>query len=93
MHLHLKPVAMKDIDTFELVFSSREGASTYHRVQVTTDPENKAELACIHKLGFTLEGRVRQGQWREGAWHDQLLFSLLRNEWELASPHELCEGK
>lgn len=61
MHLHLKPVAMKDIDTFELAFSNREGASTY--------------------------------QWREGAWHDQLLFSLLRNEWELASPHELCEGK
>jgi aminoglycoside 6'-N-acetyltransferase len=25
---------------------------------------------------------VRRAQWRAGRWHDQVLFSLLRNEFE-----------
>lgn len=52
-----------------------------NRIQITTDPENKAELACIHKLGFIQEGIIREGQWREGEWHDQMLFSMLRSDW------------
>jgi aminoglycoside 6'-N-acetyltransferase len=51
------------------------------RIQVTTDPENAAELAAIGRVGFTLEGRIRRAQWRGGHWHDQMLFSLLRSEW------------
>lgn len=53
-----------------------------HRIQITTDPENKAELACIEKLGFVQEGRIREGQRREGVWQDQLLFSRLRTDWK-----------
>ncbi|MEU1875973.1 GNAT family protein [Streptosporangium sp. NPDC020072] len=50
------------------------------RVQATTDPENLAEIRCLEKIGFQQEGRVRRAQWRGGRWHDQLLFSLLRDE-------------
>jgi aminoglycoside 6'-N-acetyltransferase len=52
------------------------------RIQATTDPENRAELRCLEKVGFTLEGAVRRAQWRGGRWHDQLLLSLLRDEYE-----------
>ena len=50
------------------------------RVQATTDPQNTAEITCLRRIGFQLEGTVRRAQWRGGAWHDQLLFSLLRDE-------------
>jgi aminoglycoside 6'-N-acetyltransferase len=50
------------------------------RVQATTDPENQAELNCLRKIGFSQEGVVRRAQWRGGRWHDQVLFSLLREE-------------
>ncbi|MFF0575931.1 GNAT family N-acetyltransferase [Streptosporangium saharense] len=59
------------------------------RVQATTDPENLAEIRCLEKVGFRLEGRVRRAQWRGGRWYDQLLYSLLRDE--LDAPDELDE--
>jgi aminoglycoside 6'-N-acetyltransferase len=51
------------------------------RIQVTTDAENAAELAAAKKAGFQVEGTVRRAQWRGGRWHDQVLLSVLRNEW------------
>lgn len=53
------------------------------RVQATTDPENTAEIRCLEKIGFRLEGVVRRAQWRGGRWHDQLLYSVLRDEFDL----------
>jgi RimJ/RimL family protein N-acetyltransferase len=55
------------------------------RVQATTDPENLAELRCLEKVGFTREGVVRRAQWRGARWHDQVLFSILRDEWTAAA--------
>jgi RimJ/RimL family protein N-acetyltransferase len=56
--------------------------SRVERIQATTDPENAAELACLKKIGFCEEGLVRRAQWRGGQWHDQLLFSILRDEFQ-----------
>jgi len=50
------------------------------RIQATTDPTNIAERTCLERIGFVLEGTVRMAQWRQGRWHDQLLYSILRNE-------------
>jgi len=33
------------------------------------------------KAGFVLEGRMRQAEFREGAYQDVLLYSVLRDEW------------
>ena len=51
------------------------------RVQATTDPQNAAELRCLQKAGLVVEGVVRRAQWRGGRWHDQVLLSVLRDEW------------
>jgi RimJ/RimL family protein N-acetyltransferase len=50
------------------------------RIQATTDPSNIAERTCLERIGFVLEGTVRRAQWRQGGWHDQLLYSILRDE-------------
>ncbi len=51
------------------------------RIQFTTAAETAAEIAAVEKVGFHLEGRIRRPPWRGGRWHDQLLLSLLRDEW------------
>ncbi|ROS75338.1 GNAT family N-acetyltransferase [Cellulomonas sp. PhB143] len=50
------------------------------RVQAFTDVANLAEQRALEKVGFQREGVVRRAQWREGAWHDQVLYSVLRDE-------------
>ncbi len=48
------------------------------RIQAFTDIENVAEQRILEKVGFTREGVIRSAQWREGGWHDQVLYSILR---------------
>ncbi len=50
------------------------------RVQAWTDAKNVAEQRALESAGFTREGVVRMAQWRQGAWHDQVLYSVLRSE-------------
>ncbi|WP_347350631.1 GNAT family protein [Intrasporangium sp.] len=52
-----------------------------NRVQAHTDVTNGAEQRALAKAGFTAEGVVRGGQWRNGSWHDGRLYSILRSEW------------
>jgi RimJ/RimL family protein N-acetyltransferase len=50
------------------------------RVEAQTDVTNLAEQRSLEKAGFTREGIIRQAQWRNGVWHDLVLYSKLRNE-------------
>lgn len=50
------------------------------RVEATTDITNLAEQRALEKAGFTREGVLRQVQWRNGAWHDLVVYSKLRGE-------------
>jgi aminoglycoside 6'-N-acetyltransferase len=56
--------------------------ATYNimRVQASTDIENAAEQQALAKAGFTREGVIRKAQWRNGAYHDLVLYSKLRGE-------------
>jgi RimJ/RimL family protein N-acetyltransferase len=51
-----------------------------HRIQAATDVLNVGGQSILKYLGFTQEGLVRSAQWRNGEWHDQILFSLLRTD-------------
>lgn len=53
-----------------------------NRVEAHTDVTNIAEQRALESAGFTREGTVRGAQWRNGAFHDGYLYSILRNEWE-----------
>ena len=50
------------------------------RVEASTDITNSAELRALEKAGFTREGVLRKAQWRNGDWHDLVVYSKLRGE-------------
>src|SRR6266545_1368319 len=52
-----------------------------HRITAACGPENAASSRVLVKLGFTLEGRLRDHAFTNGAWRDSLLYSLLITEY------------
>ncbi|MFF5109286.1 GNAT family N-acetyltransferase [Streptosporangium sp. NPDC000509] len=48
------------------------------RIQSFTDIANYGEQRALEKAGFEREGILRRAQWRDGGWHDQILYSVLR---------------
>lgn len=54
--------------------------SDANRVEADTDVENIPEQRPLEKAGFIREGVLRGAQWRNGAWHDQVVYSRLCQE-------------
>lgn len=50
------------------------------RVEAGTDDDNLAEQRSLEKAGFSREGVLRHAQFRDGAWHDIVLYSCLRSD-------------
>lgn len=50
------------------------------RIEAGTDVDNVAEQRALEKVGFRREGVMRGHAFREGAWHDTVLYSVLRDE-------------
>jgi RimJ/RimL family protein N-acetyltransferase len=55
------------------------GTTRVERIQAYTDRENVAEQRALEKSGFAREGVLRSAQWRDGGWHDQILYSVVRS--------------
>jgi RimJ/RimL family protein N-acetyltransferase len=51
-----------------------------HRIEGVTEAENLAEHRVLEKAGFTREGVMRGVFWRDGAYRDGVLYSLLRTD-------------
>jgi RimJ/RimL family protein N-acetyltransferase len=51
-----------------------------HKVWLTTYDFNERGQACYRKCGFVEEGRLRQARYSDGAFHDELIMSVLRDE-------------
>ncbi len=67
-----------------------------HRVQSDTAVDNPAERRALAKAGMTEEGVVRHAEFRDGRFHDHILFGVLRDEWttaaaDLAVPNNVDE--
>ncbi len=52
-----------------------------HRLQLTVAPFNPAGIRAYEKAGFAEEGRRREAVWHDGRWYDEVLMSLLDQEW------------
>jgi RimJ/RimL family protein N-acetyltransferase len=52
------------------------------RIQVTTEPRNKASVRVLEKNGFKREGTIRKMEFVRGQWVDEHLYSILREEWK-----------
>ncbi|MCK2240082.1 MULTISPECIES: GNAT family N-acetyltransferase [unclassified Crossiella] len=51
-----------------------------HRISAAIGPENKASIKLVNKLGFSLEGEIRDHVHTNGAWRNSLLYSLLESD-------------
>lgn len=51
-------------------------------IQATTHIKNVASQRVLEKVGFRKEGVMRKRFFIQGSWQDQVVFSILREEWE-----------
>jgi len=63
------------------VLSHAFGALGLHRFTLHIDPDNAASQRVAQKLGFKLEGRMRESFPIAGRFRDELVFGLLAREW------------
>jgi RimJ/RimL family protein N-acetyltransferase len=56
-----------------------------HRITGRLDARNDASAAVLRGLGMRQEAHLVQNEWFRGEWSDELVFGLLREEWERAS--------
>jgi len=54
----------------------------FHKIYADTTPDNKAGQKSLEKLGFKLEGRIRDKNFIKGKWVDELDYGLLKEEWK-----------
>jgi ribosomal-protein-alanine N-acetyltransferase len=52
-----------------------------NRVQAMVHPDNARSIHLLQRLGFTLEGVLREWRLHRGQFWDEICFSLLRREW------------
>ena len=57
------------------------GTLKLHRVTAQTNAGNAASARAMTKLGMRQEGHLRECVRFAGAWHDELVFAILAEEW------------
>lgn len=61
---------------------------THHqlnRIMLTVSEWNTGGLKAYTKAGFVVEGRLRQAACRQGVFHDKIVMSVLKAEWQSLS--------
>ncbi|RLC55864.1 MAG: N-acetyltransferase [Chloroflexota bacterium] len=53
-----------------------------YRVFLRVDADNVRGIRCYEKAGFRREGVLREAVFKEGAYHDQYIMSILQSEFE-----------
>ena len=53
-----------------------------HRVYASLFEENVASRRVLEKSGFKLEGIMRECRYKHNRWHNELKFSILKNDYE-----------
>jgi RimJ/RimL family protein N-acetyltransferase len=51
-----------------------------NRIEAATDITNLTEQRALEKAGFIREGVLRGSQFRAGAWHDLVIYSVVRKD-------------
>lgn len=53
----------------------------FHKIYADTDHDNLISQNLLKKLGFKIEGRIREKVMVKGKWIDEIEFGLLKSEW------------
>ena len=63
-----------------------------HRIETRIHGDNRASLLLCERLkrrGLVNEGTRRQSAWRAGAWHDVVLYAILREDYQESEDADL----
>lgn len=52
-----------------------------HRVTASVDPENRASIRLLERLGFRQEAHFRKSYRMNGEWVDDCVYAMLREDW------------
>jgi RimJ/RimL family protein N-acetyltransferase len=52
-----------------------------HRISSSAFAFNERSIEFHRKVGFREEGRLRQADFKNGQYHDRVIFGILREEW------------
>lgn len=69
----------------QLVVRYLFGHTMVNRIQAVTEITNVVEQRALEKAGFSREGVLRGSRFRDGRWHDDVLYSVLRDEVDLSA--------
>jgi len=58
------------------------GEMNLHRVFLRVHADNARGIHCYQKVGFQKEGTLRESVFREGAYHDTFVMSILESEFD-----------
>ncbi|MCC7291668.1 MAG: GNAT family N-acetyltransferase [Phycisphaerales bacterium] len=85
----LGPEEIKDkglgTETMRLMLRYAFRELNLNRVELTVMSSNARAIHVYEKIGFVWEGRSRQAFWRDGRYHDELHYSVLREEYDRVS--------
>lgn len=54
----------------------------FHRIFARLDPENAGSVGVVERLGLRREAHLLQNDRFNGVWGDELIYALLRPEWQ-----------
>jgi ribosomal-protein-alanine N-acetyltransferase len=69
------------IETTRLMVEYGFGRLNLNRIDLGVFAEHEAGVRCYQKLGFKVEGRLRQDLFQDGAYKDRLWMGLLRSDY------------
>ena len=61
--------------------SFKDDKLNLNKIYATTSSNNISSTKILEKFGFKLEGRLREHYWISENKYDQLIYSMLKNEW------------
>jgi ribosomal-protein-serine acetyltransferase len=61
----------------------------FHRAEIRIAPGNTPSRAIAQRLGFRIDGTLREVEWMYDHFKDSVVYSLLRREWEHVSENYL----
>lgn len=67
-------------EAVELVLQHAFERMNLHKISLGVYADHEAAVKLYRRLGFKVEGRLRQHLFREGRYHDKLVMGLLRDE-------------
>lgn len=69
-------------EALTVLFDFAFGPLALHRLEADVDPRNTSSLKTLERLGFRVEGHLRERYFIGGEIQDALMLGLLKREWE-----------